>query len=98
GEPYEAVGRRPAGEARRIAGAVAVHHGDEGDAGRRGDQNADDPLFETIEDAVQQLEQDVPPRLGVRARTLCPPRFLPRDSRGRTRLVQDCGATKPEAL
>ena len=34
----------------RIAGAVAVHDGDEGDAGRRGDQDADDPFFEPIEE------------------------------------------------
>jgi hypothetical protein len=39
-----------------------MHHGDESDDRRRGDQDADDPLFEPIENAVEHMEHDVPLR------------------------------------
>ena len=61
-EPDEAVPVRPIGDRHRIAGAVAMHHGDEGDDRRRRDQDADDPLFEPVENAVEHVEHDVPLR------------------------------------
>jgi len=52
-QPGEAVARcGPSSRAPPIAGAVTVHDGDECDQGGGGsDQDADDPLFESIEDA-----------------------------------------------
>ncbi len=55
-QPGEAVRVRPVREPHRIARAVTVHHGNECDAGGGSDQDADDPLFESIENAVEQVE------------------------------------------
>src|SRR5258706_1554437 len=55
-QPNQAVRVRPVREPNGIAGAETVHEGDERDAGGGSDEDADDPLFEPIENAVEQVE------------------------------------------
>src|ERR1043166_5272638 len=60
-EPSKAVRPGPSVERRRIAGAVAVHHGNESDDGGGGDQGGDEPLLEPVKDAVEHGKHGVSP-------------------------------------